>query len=327
MMNRHTTDWRDHARTARACGFSLIELMVAIVVALLLLGGVIQVYLSSKQTFDAQDRMARMQEGGRIAMDFVTRDLRRAGYWGGNADLATHVGNPGPAIPAHSCANHNTWGRMIDWRVSGLNNTNGGYVFCTPGYLPGTDILTVRYSGPVLTGAIPNNDGLYLRGTMFVGWVMTGAAQNQPGNTPPAEILNAAAHLQPAVRPLISNAYYVGDSGRVCQSGDAIPALFRTSLNPNTGIPESEELVSGVEQLQVRYLLNDTYVDATAVAAADWPNVGAVRVWLLMRGECPEFGLGNDATYTMGDVTVPAAPNFRRQMYVSTVMLRNNIVR
>ncbi len=326
-MTGRTTTRRNIADAARAGGFSLIELMVAIVVALLLLGGVIQVYLSSKQSFDAQDRLARMQEGGRIAMDIITTDLRRAGYWGGNADLATHVGDPGPAVPALNCANNNTWGRMIDWRVSGLNNTNAGYVACVPGYQAGSDILTVRYSGPALTGAVPNNGGLYLRGTMFVGWVMTGSAQNQPGNTPPAEILNAADHLQPVVRPLVSNAYYIGDSGRVCQSGDAIPALFRVRLNPDTGNPVSEELVSGAEQLQVRYLLNDTYVDANAVAAADWPNVSAVRVWLLMRGECPEFGLGNDATYTMGDVTVPAAPDFRRQLYVSTVMLRNNIVR
>lgn len=317
------------ASRRRRSGFSLIELMVAIVVAMLLLGGVIQVYLSSKQSYNAQDQLARMQESGRFAMDLITRDLRRAGYWGGNADLATNTGNPGPAAPAQSCvAGDNSWGRMIQWRVSGLNNSNAGYG-CATGYLPDTDILTVRYAGPetVAFAAVPATGALYLRGTMFLGWVMTGALKNDPGNQPPAEILAAATHLQAAVRPLVSNAYYVANSARTCPAtGDAIPALHRVRLS-DTGVPLFEEVVAGVEQLQVRYLLDDAYVDASAIAAADWPAVQAVRVWLLVRGECPEFGLANDATYQMGDTAVPAEPNFRRQLYVSTVMLRNNTVR
>jgi type IV pilus assembly protein PilW len=320
----------DRSMPRLARGVSLVELMVAVVVGLVMLGGVIQVYLSSKQTYNAQDQLARMQESGRFAMDLITRDLRRAGYWGGNADLATQTGNPGPATPAHTCTNSNAWGRMIDWRVSGLNNTNAGYVDCVPGYVAGTDILTVRYaaSEPVDFAAVPANGGLYLRGTMFLGWVMTGALKNDPGNTPPAAVTGAAAHLQPVMRPLRATAYYVGDSGRVCPTGESIPSLFRVRLDPDTGNPDVDEVVTGVEQLQFRYLLGDDYLDANAIADDDWVNVSAVRAWVLVRGECPEFGLGNDATFTMGDVTVPAAPdNFRRQLYVSTVMLRNNIVR
>lgn len=313
-----------------ASGFSLVELMVAIVVGTLMLGGVIQLYLSSKQTYNAQDQLARMQENGRFAMELITRDLRRAGYWGGNADLATHTGNPGPVAPAHSCASDNNWGRMIGWRVSGINNANTGHAACTPGYLPGSDILTVRYASTnaVAFDDVPANGGLYLRGTMFLGWLMTGALKNDAGNTPPADILAAADHLQPVVRPLVAHGYFVGDSGRQCATGEAIPSLFRVRLNPDTGNPMTEEVVAGVEQLQVRYLLGDAYLDASAIANADWPDVSAVRVWLLVRGECPEFGLVNDATFEMGDVTAPGAPdNFRRQLYVSTVMLRNNIVR
>lgn len=61
-------------------GFSLVELMVALVVSLLLLAGVIQVYLSSKQAYRVQDNIARIQENGRLAIAFVSRYLRLAGY-------------------------------------------------------------------------------------------------------------------------------------------------------------------------------------------------------------------------------------------------------
>ena len=79
-------------------------MMVALAVSMLLLGGLIQVYLSSKQSYNAQERLARMQESGRFAMDLIVRDLRRAGYWGGNADVAANGGLPGPAAELYGRA-------------------------------------------------------------------------------------------------------------------------------------------------------------------------------------------------------------------------------
>ena len=65
-----------------AAGFSLIELMVGAVLGLLLLGAVIVVYMSVKRTFIAQDEDTGVVEGGRFAIDTITRDLRMAGLSG-----------------------------------------------------------------------------------------------------------------------------------------------------------------------------------------------------------------------------------------------------
>lgn len=313
----------------RQGGLSLIELMIALLVGLLLLGGLSQIYLSSKQSYNAQEQLARMQEGGRFAMDLITRDLRRAGYWGGNRNLAVITGNPGPVAPAHTCAADNTWGRMVQWRVSGLNQdpspnqavaAPGGYV-CATDHIAGTDIVAVRYAE---SEAIPNasvgGDGLFLRSTMFQGRIMTGTLKGDALNEiPPDDPTATPTHLLPQVHSLVSHAYYIGDSGQTCGAA-TIPALYRVGLADN-GLPVVEQIATGVEQLQVRYLVNDTYQDT--VAAADWPLVQAVRVWLLMRSECPESGLANPVNYVMGDVTVDGDDGFRRQLYVSTVMLRN----
>lgn len=309
-------------------GVSLIELMIALLVGLLVVGGLLQVYLSSKQGYNAQEQLARMQESGRFGMDLITTDLRRSGYWGGSVSLPLlERGDPGPVAPAHACVADNSWGRMIRWRVSGRNNTNAGYG-CAAGYdaAIASDILALRYAGPNPV-APANLNGLYLRDNTESGAIMTGATELNPDNQPQPV---AGDNVDPVVRALVSNAYYVGDSGRTCPGGGPIPALMRVRLDPASGLPLAEEIASGVERFEVLYLLDGAYVNAAAVDAADgdgWLRVRAARIWLLVRGECPEQGLTNAGTYTLAD-TAPFTPNdnFRRQLYVSTVMLRNTVV-
>jgi len=318
---------------ARVTGLSLVEILVTLLVGLILLGGISVIYIGSQQSHNAVEQLARMQESGRFAMHLIAQDLRRSGFWGGNADLTTNGGVPGPVNPAHACDNDNAWGRMIAWRVSGRNNGNAGYD-CAEDFLANSDILTIRYADPDEVIAfddyddIPNNGRLYLRSTMLLGWVLTGTQRASPANEPQPGLVGAPEHLLPVARPLVSNAYYVADSGRTCASGDVIPALNRVTLNPVTGLPVVEEVASGVEQFQVRYLLGDRYVDANEVPDADWRDVAAVRVWLLVRSECPEPDFVNNTTYAMGDLVIPDAPDaFRRLLHVSTVMLRNTAVR
>ena len=320
---------------AQQGGVSLIELMIALVVGLLLIAGLLQVYLSTKQSYVAQEQLARMQEGGRFAMDLITRDLRRAGYWGGNVDVSnvlTFAGDPGPAAPTdNTCIpNDDAWGRMVTWRVTGMDHTSNpaaGYS-CAQGYIPNTDILVARYSGPDPVASVdastPNR--LYLRSTLFLGRVMTSATAGAADNILDDLVDPPPDHLLSSIRPLVSHGYYVGASNSAC-NGVAIPALNRIWLDED-GRVEVEEIALGVEQLQVRYLLNNVYVDANAVGT-NWRDVTAVRVWLLMRGECPEPGLENTVTFAMGNTVWPQSvpDNFRRQLYTSTVMLRNTLVR
>jgi type IV pilus assembly protein PilW len=70
-----------HARR-RQEGLTLVEIMVAVAVSVILLAGVIQLFASTKTTYRLQENLARMQENGRFALDFLTRDVRMAGYQG-----------------------------------------------------------------------------------------------------------------------------------------------------------------------------------------------------------------------------------------------------
>lgn len=85
-----------NSRGRRTChsGFSLIELMVAITLGLLLTAGMIQLFSSSKLTFQTNDALARVQENGRFALEVLKRDLREAGTSGfcaGRLEINNHL--------------------------------------------------------------------------------------------------------------------------------------------------------------------------------------------------------------------------------------------
>jgi type IV pilus assembly protein PilW len=63
-------------------GLSLIEIMIALLIGALLLGGILQIFIGSKQTYRMQEALSRLQENGRFALDYLANDIRMAGYWG-----------------------------------------------------------------------------------------------------------------------------------------------------------------------------------------------------------------------------------------------------
>jgi prepilin-type N-terminal cleavage/methylation domain-containing protein len=70
-------------------GVTLIELMVALVLALLIIAAVGYVYLQGSQGFRVQDSQSRMQEDARFIIDTVGRDVRVAGAFGCNLPRET----------------------------------------------------------------------------------------------------------------------------------------------------------------------------------------------------------------------------------------------
>ncbi|MET1253541.1 PilW family protein [Aliikangiella maris] len=64
----------------RQSGFSVVELMVAGFLGLVLIGGVIQLFISSNQAYRTQDDLATIQEDGRLALMFLKQQIQMAGY-------------------------------------------------------------------------------------------------------------------------------------------------------------------------------------------------------------------------------------------------------
>lgn len=75
-------------------GLSLIELMVALAIGVLLVFGLIEVFAASRVAYQMSEGLARVQENGRFAMDYLQRDLRMAGHLGCVNDQARFLTTP-----------------------------------------------------------------------------------------------------------------------------------------------------------------------------------------------------------------------------------------
>ena len=127
----------------RQSGMTLVEIMIALGISVVLLAGVLQIFLSSKQSYRLLEANSRVQENGRFAINFITDDLRMAGYRGCYTGAAANIESllkPHPAAYSWDFAtplqgNEWTgggWTPTLDPLISGqvLNNTD---VFVTRG--------------------------------------------------------------------------------------------------------------------------------------------------------------------------------------------------
>ncbi len=329
-------------------GLTLIEIMIALVIGFVLIAGAGKIFISSKRNLEAQLNLQQIQENARYALDLISRDLRRAGYFAGLQSVTAIEGTSAPLQPDGQCPLSNAWGRMLARPLFGLNDTNGEYA-CIPDsdYLRG-DIVVTRYAHPLAEMGTLSDKQLYLRSNTSAGVLFTGS--ESAGNQ----------MTQPSItQEIIAHAYYIRSSTTLCPDGSKPPALWRESLDGNAH-PVAEELVTGVEQLQLQYGVIDfnpdddlhtaeisyRYLDAESVTGSEWnaPFASAsewrewleltsndsvhsavllARVWLLVRAACAEPAVVNRRIYAMGSLQYAVDDHFRRQLYTTTVQLRN----
>lgn len=74
-------------------GLSLIELLVAMLIASVIMAGVINTLLAGKSAYLYDEEVSFIQENARFALDYMTRDIREAGYSGGCNISSARVAN------------------------------------------------------------------------------------------------------------------------------------------------------------------------------------------------------------------------------------------
>lgn len=348
----------------RRAGFSLVELMVAMVLGLVVVAGVGQIYVSNKQTYRVTEAVARIQENARFAMDMLARDLRAAGYWdcgGAAAQIANSVNGTGWQYVAEAVYGYE----------GGVDNFPADY---SGDVLQGTDSFRVAYmdasrahvvdshnpsaatiqltadhdlkQGEVLAVASPacKQVGIFQmsntnnNNTIKVVVHNTGASTS-PGNCTKdlggaftcSDQSNATTFTyEPGSRLMrfVSRAYYVSTGA------GGTPALYRIGLSHASGNAslDSEELVEGVEDMQVLYGVDtdsdDTanlYVTADLVpSVGEWSDVVSVRVDLLMRSLEDRLTSETRDYVFHGEKKTPADRRIRR-VFTLVVALRNRL--
>ncbi len=103
---------------SRQAGLSLIELMISLVIGLILMLGITQVFIASHSASRLSEGVARAQENGRFALDFLERDIRMAGHMGCVNDQAHFIKETGLPRNNMLAATNTGNGSPLDFSVA-----------------------------------------------------------------------------------------------------------------------------------------------------------------------------------------------------------------
>ncbi|GMQ77500.1 MAG: PilW family protein [Gammaproteobacteria bacterium] len=74
-------------------GLSLAELLVAITLSAILLGGAVTLFINNRDTYNTTNELSRLQETARYALSMMVNNIRQAGYFGCSDRLETVTNN------------------------------------------------------------------------------------------------------------------------------------------------------------------------------------------------------------------------------------------
>ena len=323
----------------RQRGVTLVELMIALVIGLLVTVAMLKVYVDASRMYRFNEGLARVQENGRFALEFIRRDARVAGFWGCYSDAAL---------------------------TNGISATSDAYINVGAGHITGTsddglnssDSLTFRSatgSGALVTSAMSGPDGTITVDSASALATGTAALISDCENGNFFQITGisgtALAHGAGAganVSPNLSKAYaagarvYEARQATFCIGPGADPAqpALRRLVNPAPGqtcTSNGDELLEGIENMQILYG-EDTDADtdgangdgtanryvAFGASGLDIDRIVSVRISVLARS------INNNLTtepspYTFNGITVTpgSADKYLRKVFTTTITLRN----
>jgi type IV pilus assembly protein PilW len=315
----------------RQSGFTLVEIMVAMLLSLILGVAIVTVFVNNSHSFNQDDNVMRMQDDARFALQQVAFDLSMAGHYAEllspeavTPDASLAIGlDCGPAgVPNWTyLTTQPATGDSLS--LVGLDNVTSAQVianhscFLADEVEPGTDVVSIkRVAGA--EAAVFQDSAIYLRTNGTVGLLyrqpMTGAP------TIPIAIPRTEWEYRPSIYYIRQWAYALGDD---------IPTLCRKVLGGPGPSMLTECIATGIENLQIEYGI-DTSNDGnpnvymSAPTLADLQGVVSARIYLLARTTDIDVRHTNQKTFSIGNAP-DYTPNdsFHRRVYSTTVAIQN----
>ena len=323
----------------RQHGVTLVELMVALALGLLITVAMLKVYVDASRMYRFNEGLARVQENGRFALEFIRRDARVAGFWGcySDAPLTNQISATSDAwldVAAGHITGTNDDGLNSADSITFRSATGSGTLVNTTmtaisGDVSVDSVATITSGMPVLISDCNNGDIFQVTGISG-----TSLAHAAGTNT------NTSANLSKAYAS--GSRVYQAQQSTFCIAPGADPSQpsLRRLINPTSGqtcASNGDELIEGVENLQILYG-EDTDADSEGAngdgtanryvpigtASLDIDRVVSVRLSLLARS------LNNNLTtapspYTFNGtaVTPGATDKYLRKVFTTTITLRN----
>jgi type IV pilus assembly protein PilW len=312
-------------------GLSLIELMIAMTLAMVLSAAVITVFANNRHGYNQGENVQRMQDDARHALREITFELSMAGHYGdllipgsvtadGGLTLTKDCGPVGAPEWMYQTMQPGT-DQFLS--VVALDNatpaTAAANFSCISGseFQTGTDVVSIKRVAGKRAGALTSGQ-VYLRTNGTVGLLYQEPLTGAP--TVPVPAPNAAWEYRPSI-------YFIRTYAN--NPGDGIPTLCKKVLRGASPGMTTECLATGIEDLQIEYGI-DTTDDGFAnvympnPTLANLQSVVSARVSLLARTTDIDTRFANDKTFNLSNAQ-PYTPNdsFHRRVVTTTVSIQN----
>lgn len=280
-------------------GIGLVELMIAMVLGLFLIGGVIQLFIGTKSSYKVMEGMSRLQENARYAMSTISREINATGYMG---CLDTTPASPGELEKITNTLGLAT--NQYDFAVSVIGSDGAG---ANP-----ADTLTIRRAVgggkiPVIEAMADQTDSVKLDSSdadyaaLEQYQVLTlsdcahasvfmitndpsssgGVIEHKTGVTAPANSTNSGQYNSTTDLEWV----YGSPSMSVATVLRVTSSTFDVNTTNGSLRLNGEELIRGVSDMQVEYGFPVggaiKYLSAGSLGANDWALVESVRVTLV----------------------------------------------
>ncbi len=312
-------------------GFTLVELLIALVLSIVIVGAVYATFNSQQKSFAVTNQRVDMQQQGRAAMNLLMRDLRMAGY------LV-------PSMKAIRVVNHNIQNGTTPASdeltvLYGDQAFDGMVIQSSTGSPPNTIIVGVKSGGSFSTNGDYTNKNIVLITSDESHSVIRRITQvSGSGSTRTIALGNVDSYLS-GLTPAFdttndNNASYADGSAYVLTTRTydvQSETLYINDHNDGSSAGTPRPLAEGAEILQFDFHMSDNAILADPTASSHTiDQIRAVRIYLLMKNmtqdpdytDTVSYGLGaGNATFTPGSSST--LKNFRRRLLTTLVRLRN----
>jgi type IV pilus assembly protein PilW len=293
-------------------GFSLVELMVASTIGLAMLAPVLGLFLSSKRSYNENDRISAVVDNGRYALSALSDELREVDFWGPTVASAVSQRVDLDAI-ATDCVGNGA-GYTFTTSLWATTATAATVVdaICITNAAINSDVIFVKHVAGISTPVVAGRT--YILANEAKGILFDGA-DTAPTTINGGDVPGGTAWEYQA------SVYYVNNANP--------PELVRRQLISNTW-SASTEVAVGIERIQLMLGVDngvdsvaDAYVNAAGVT--NWDRVVSARIFVLARSVDADPFNADTRTYALGGVTYDPNPddNFVRMLLESSVSMRN----
>jgi type IV pilus assembly protein PilW len=314
----------------RQQGLSLVELMIAMVLALVLTGAVITVFTNNRHSFNQHENVQQMQDDARHALRELTFDLSMAGHYAdllvpgsvtadGDLTLTSDCGPVGSPEWIYQTTEAGTGNSLSIVALDNASSAEAAANFsCIGGgeFQAGTDVVSIKRVAGART-AVRTNGRVYLRTNGTVGLLFKEPVVAPAINVP-------APRSDWEYRPSV---YYIRNFAY--EAGDEIPTLCKKVLRGAAPGMTTECLAAGIEDMQIEYGI-DANGDGFANLYLPSPtllelqDIVSVRVSLLARTTEIDTRYESDKTYSLSNAAdYSPGDNFHRRVVSTTVSVQN----